>query len=109
MALVEVNGENFHNALATEFSKGNTVILKFVSPYCDACMALGFELEDIEEEREDVSVLEIDCSESGDIAEMYDVMEVPTMVIYRDAQNMLLNATGVMMEQDIEDIIDSKE
>ena len=109
MALVEVNGENFHNALATEFSKGNTVILKFVSPYCDACMALGFELEDIEEEREDVSVLEIDCSESGDIAEMYDVMEVPTMVIYRDAQNMLLNATGVMMEQDIEEIIDSKE
>ena len=109
MALIEVNGENFHNALAAEFSKGNTVILKFVSPYCDACMALGFELEDIEEEREDVSVLEIDCSESGDIAEMYDVMEVPTMVIYRDAQNMLLNATGVMMEQDIEEIIDSKE
>ena len=109
MALIEVDGQSFHNVLADEFSKGNTVILKFVSPYCDACMALGFELEDIEEEREDVSVLEIDCTESGEIAEMYDVMEVPTMVIYRDAQNMLLNATGVMMEQDIEEIIDSKE
>jgi len=109
MALIEVDGQSFHNVLTDEFSKGNTVILKFVSPYCDACMALGFELEDIEEEREDVSVLEIDCTESGEIAEMYDVMEVPTMVIYRDAQNMLLNATGVMMEQDIEEIIDSKE
>jgi len=109
MALIEVDGQSFHNVLADEFSKGHTVILKFVSPYCDACMALGFELEDIEEEREDVSVLEIDCTESGEIAEMYDVMEVPTMVIYRDAQNMLLNATGVMMEQDIEEIIDSKE
>ena len=109
MALIEVNGQNFRDVLADEFTKGNTVILKFVSPYCDACMALGFELEDIEEEREDVSVLEIDCSESANIAEMYDVIEVPTMVIYRDAQNMLLNATGVMMEQDIEEIIDSKE
>jgi len=109
MALIEVNSEDFHNVLAGEFSKGQTVILKFVSPYCDACMALGFELEDIEEEREDVSVLEIDCSVSSDVAEMYDVMEVPTMVIYKDAQNMLLNATGVMMEQDIEEIIDSKE
>ncbi|MFK5937542.1 MAG: protein disulfide isomerase family protein [Sulfurimonas sp.] len=107
MALIEVNGQNFHDVLANEFSKGNTVILKFVSPYCDACMALGFELEEIEEEREDVSVLEIDCTDSAELAEMYDVMEVPTMVIYRDAQNMLLNATGVMMEQDIEEIIDS--
>ena len=109
MALIEVGSEDFHNVLAVEFAKGQTVILKFVSPYCDACMALGMELENIEEEREDVSVLEIDCSESGDIAEMYEVMEVPTMVICRDADTMLLNATGVMMEQDIEEIIDSKE
>jgi len=109
MARIEVDGENFHRVLADEFAKGQSVILKFVSPYCDACMALGFELEDIEEEREDVSVLEIDCSESAHIAEMYDVLEVPTMVIYRDEQTMLLNATGVMMEQDIEEILDSSE
>ena len=109
MALIEVSSEDFHNVLAVEFSKGQTVILKFVSPYCDACMALGFELEDIEEGRADVSVLEIDCTESADIADIYDVLEVPTMVIYRDAETMLLNATGVMMEQDIEKILDSKE
>ena len=106
MALIEVEGPEFQSVLEEEFSKGNTVILKFISPYCDACMALGFELEDIQE-REDVSVLEIDCAESGELAEMYDVMEVPTMVIYKDKQSMLLNATGVMMEQDIEEIIDN--
>lgn len=105
MALIEVEGKEFESVLKEEFSKGNTVILKFISPYCDACMALGFELEEIGE-REDVSVLEIDCSESGELAEMYDVMEVPTMVIYNNQQFMLLNATGVMMAQDIEEIID---
>ena len=105
MALIEIEGSEFQSVLEEEFDKGNTVILKFISPYCDACMALGFELEDIEE-REDVSVLEIDCAELGEIAEMYDVMEVPTMVIYKDKQSMLLNTTGVMMAQDIEEIID---
>ena len=108
MALIEVDSENFREVLTNEFQSGKKVVLKFVSEYCDACMALGFELEDIGE-REDVSVLEIDCADSGDIAEMYDVTQVPTMVIYRDDNTMLLNATGVMMEQDIEEILDSKE
>lgn len=105
MALIEIEGSEFQTVLEEEFDKENTVILKFISPYCDACMALGFELEDIEE-REDVSILEIDCAELGEIAEMYDVMEVPTMIIYKDKQSMLLNTTGVMMTQDIEEIID---
>ena len=105
MALIEVEGPEFQSVLEEEFSKGNKIILKFVSPYCDACMALGFELEDIED-RDDVSVLEIDCVESGEIAEIYDVMEVPTMVIYKNKETMLLNTTGVMMAQDIENIID---
>jgi len=104
MALIEVEGPEFQSVLEEEFSKGNKIILKFVSPYCDACMALGFELEDIED-RDDVSVLEIDCVESGEIAEIYDVMEVPTMVIYKNKETMLLNTTGVMMAQDIENII----
>jgi|FLOH01.1.fsa_nt_gi thioredoxin 1 len=108
MALIEVNSENFKEVITNEFASGKKVVLKFISEYCDACMALGFELENIEE-REDVSVLEVDCVESGDIAQMYDVMEVPTMVIYKDERTMLLNATGVMMAQDIIEILDSNE
>jgi hypothetical protein len=34
---------------------------------------------------------------------------VPTMVIYKDERTMLLNATGVMMAQDIIEILDSNE
>ena len=108
MALIEVNSENFKEVITNEFASGKKVVLKFISEYCDACMALGFELENIEE-REDVSVLEVDCVESGDIAQMYDVMEEPTMVIYKDERTMLLNATGVMMAQDIIEILDSNE
>ena len=107
MAFIEVDSGNFQEVLTNEFADGKKVILKFMTEYCDACMALGFELEDIGE-REDVAVLEIDCAESGNIAEMYDVMEVPTMVIYKDANTMLLNAVGIMMEQDIEEILDEK-
>jgi Triosephosphate isomerase len=84
------------------------VILAFV-PFWAIGTGLTPTLEDIEEDRADVSVLEIYCSEFSDMAEMYDVLEVSTMVIYVDGDCMLLNATGVMMEQDIEEILDSKE
>jgi len=108
MALIEVDEMDYQNILEDEFAKGNTVILKFVTEMCDACMALGFELEDIEE-RDDVSVLEIDCVESEELASEYGVYEVPTMIIYKDPKTVLYNSTGVIMAQDIEKIIDEKE
>jgi len=79
--------------------------LKFGSEFCELCHALECELEDIDEEFENVSVLTIDTDESPELAEKYQVFQLPTMVIYRDRDSIIYNKTGVILSQDIEEYL----
>jgi thioredoxin 1 len=107
MAFIEVNEMNFNETLKTEFSKNQIVILKFGSPYCDACMALGFELQELDNELANVTILEIDCVESQEIAASYAIAQVPTMIIYENENSILWQKEGVMLADDIKKIIQS--
>ena len=106
MPTIEVDEIDFQETLNAEFAKGQIVILKFGSEYCDACMALGFELEEIENAHENVTILEIDCGESEDLAARFGVTQVPTMVIYENSNSTLWHKEGVVLAADIEKLID---
>lgn len=105
MAVLEVEESEYYDIMDLEFAKGQTVILKFGSELCDACHALESELEDLEEENENVTVLSLDVHQCQSIAEQYDVYSVPTMVIYKDKDIILYRGEGVLLSQDIEEII----
>ena len=105
MSFIEVDEMDFNEVLNEEFDKGQIVILKFGSEYCDACIALDFELEEIDDAHENVSVLEIDCAESEDLAQKYGVTQVPTMVIYENRNSTLWHKEGVVLAQDIKKIV----
>ena len=105
MAFIEVDELDFQDVLDAEFAKGQIVILKFGSTFCDACNALEFELEEIDDKYSNVSILEIDCSESEELVQRYGVQEVPTMVIYKNKDTLLWNSKGVVLAQDIEKLI----
>jgi len=107
MPILQVNDSDFDATIDEEFSKGQTVILKFETELCDACMALGFELEEIDEEYENVSILEIDCVESEFLAQRFDIAQVPTMTILKNRTTTLYHAEGVVLAQDIEKIIEN--
>jgi len=109
MAILEVDEENFQEEMKNAFEKKNIVILKFGSEYCESCHALECELEDIDEESDNVSVFAIDTDESPEIAEQYNVYALPTMVIYGDSDSIIYNQSGVILAQDIEQVIKNKE
>ncbi|MBL1280094.1 MAG: thioredoxin family protein [Fluviicola sp.] len=106
MAIFEdVDISDFELIMQKEFKKKNTVILKFGAELCDACFALESELEDLEDENENISVLFIDCNEAQDIAEQYNIQKVPTMIIYKDADTMIYKDYGVILASDIKKVI----
>ncbi len=105
MAFLEVDETNFDEIISQEFSKNRIVILKFGSEYCDACIALDFELEEIDDKYDNVTILEIDAAESEDLTQNYGVTQVPTMIIYENENSILWQKDGVMLAQDIEEII----
>ena len=101
MAFIDVDEESFERRLSQEFEKKQIVILKFGSEYCDPCHALECELEDVDDEFEDVSVLNIDTDESPSLAEQFDVVQLPTMIIYRSRDSLLYHGEGIVLAQDI--------
>ena len=105
MAFIEVDESNFVTILDEEFAKKQTVILKFGSEWCEPCHALECELEDVDDDNEKVSVLMIDTDQSPDLTNRYDVYQLPTMVIYKNANEMIYRGEGVILAQDIEEII----
>ena len=105
MAIIEIDESEFEQETQLAFDRGDIVILKFGSMYCDACMALGFELEELDEKMDNLTVLEIDTPASEELAQLYDVMQVPTMKIYKDRENLIFDAVGVTLAVDIEQMI----
>jgi len=106
MAFIEVDETNITTVLAEEFAKKQTVILKFGSEWCEPCHALEGELEDVDDDNEHVSVLMISCDESQELAGQYNIHQLPTMLIYKSIDELIYRGEGVMLAQDIEEIID---
>ena len=107
MAIFEVDSDNFKEIMQREFEKEQIVILKFGSTFCEACSALEMELEQLSDSNDRVSILYIDCDESANIAEEYDVYQLPTMIIYKNANSIIHDDSGVVLCEDIQKIIDS--
>ena len=101
MAIFEVDDTDFDEIKSEEIGKGNFVLLKFGSELCDACQAIEFELEELDEMLDNVSILYIDCNDSEELAEMYGIQRVPTFFIYNNNNEMIFQHEGVMLCQDI--------
>jgi thioredoxin 1 len=109
MALIEADEENFQQALEEAFKRKEPVLIKFGSEYCEPCHALEFELEELDEESENISIIMVDTDESPELAEKYDVFALPTMVIYDINQQIIYHKEGIILAEDIRKIINSKE
>ncbi|WP_373004238.1 thioredoxin family protein [Sulfurimonas sp.] len=108
MAIFEVEAEDYQAIMDQEFSKGNTVILKFGSEFCEACSALEMELEQLDDMNDNVSILQIDTDQSPEIAEVYDVYQLPTMLIFKNRDYIIHEHEGVMLSEDIQKIIEAQ-
>ena len=108
MAIFEVDEENYNQVMSEEFSKGKVVLLKFGSEFCDECSALDMELDLLDGIVENLSIISIDCNQALEIAEEYDIYQLPTMFIYKDIDNIIYKSEGVTLAEDIKEIIESK-
>jgi len=105
MAFIEVDDDNFNEIMEEEFSKENIVLIKFGSQWCDPCQALEFELEELDENSENISILMVECEDAPELVEKYKIHQMPTIVIYKDKDTVIYHKEGVILCQDIQKII----
>ena len=97
MSVLEVNEENFNEeVLLSE----KPVVLDLFATWCGPCQIQGPIVEEIAKEHEEIKVAKVDVDKNAGIAEKYDVMSIPTIVIIKNGQ-VVKTFVGLTQKEEI--------
>lgn len=86
MELLHIDDKSFHTEV--EGSKG-IVVVDFFATWCGPCRMLGPVLEQVQEELgKKVKIVKLDVDEGEKTARKFGIMSVPSLVIFKDGQEV---------------------
>ncbi len=77
------NEENFEKEV--EKSEG-VVIVDFYADWCGPCKMMSPIIDEIAEENSDIKVGKVNCDEEPNLAIKFDVMSIPTILIFKNGK-----------------------
>lgn len=95
MSVLHLEKENFNDII----SKGVTLV-DFYAEWCGPCKMLGPIIEEVADELNGIQVMKVNIDEHGDIAQKYGVMSIPTLILFKDG-NEVNKSIGFMPKEDI--------
>lgn len=80
MALLDVTRENYDEFIV---NIGKPVLLDFWAPWCSPCQQIAPIVEQISREREDILVGKVNVDTEAELAQRYQVMSIPTLLVVK--------------------------
>ena len=99
--VLHLTEENFASSIA----KGIAVV-DFMATWCAPCKQMAPIIEKIAAEQTDIIVGKIDVDESGEIATKYNVLSIPTIIIFKDGE-AIEQTVGIVQEKRLLEKINS--
>ena len=97
----KVTSENFAEILKTD----KPVLVDFHATWCGPCKMISSFIDEIAEElHQQAVVAKVDIDECPDLAEEYDVMTVPTLIVFKQGK-VVRQETGARPKQVIKAMI----
>lgn len=81
MEVVKLTEKNFEKEV---LKAKETVIVDFYADWCGPCKMQSPILDEIAEERSNVKVCKINVDEEPEITESYNIMSIPTMMVFKN-------------------------
>ena len=90
MSLQIINKENFDKIINSNVP----VLIDFYADWCGPCRMVGPIVEEIANERDDVIVGKVNVDNDPELAERFNVFNIPTIVVLKDGEevNRLMGA-----------------
>ena len=78
-----VNKNNFNEKI-----KEGTVLVDFYADWCGPCKMIAPILNEVQEEelKDEVKIIKVDVDADGELAQRFDVMSIPTMILFKDGK-----------------------
>lgn len=88
---------------------GKVSIVDFTGPWCTVCHRQDEVLEDVVDDRGDVALHKFDVEEQPELAERYDVLALPTLLLFGDSGEIEWRSSGDMVErEELEAVLEGK-
>lgn len=94
-----VNEKEFYN----EIKEGKTLV-DFYANWCGPCKMLSPIIHELSEEITDIKFLKVDIDEESELAEKYDVMSIPTIILFENGVEVKKNI-GLISKSELEKFI----
>ena len=101
MSVITVIEENFQKEVIQE---NKTVLVDFWASWCGPCKMLSPIVEQIAEENADVKVCKVNVDEQGMLAQQFNVMSIPTLLVVKNGQ-IVQTSVGFKSKEAILDML----
>ena len=81
MSVQKLNQNKFNNAIAN-----GTALVDFYADWCGPCRMVSPIVDEIAEERNDITVGKVNVDDENALAMKYGVMSIPTLIVFKDGQ-----------------------
>lgn len=88
-----------------EITEG-VVFVDFFATWCGPCKMLSPIVDEVSNEITDVKFLKVDVDVSSEIAASYNIMSIPTLIIFKDG-NLVAKQMGLMPKSQLIDFINN--
>ena len=83
MSVQTITTENFDELV---LRSGKPVLVDFWAPWCGPCRMVSPLVDEIAEERADISVGKVNVDEQPELAMKFGVMSIPTLLVFKDGE-----------------------
>jgi thioredoxin 1 len=101
MSVVHITKDNFEDLVLKSQKK---VLLDFWAPWCGPCQMIGPIVEELAQEREDITVGKINVDDEMELAIQFGVTSIPMLLVMEGGQ-IVNKAIGYRPKADIEKIL----
>ena len=81
--LNDVTDTNFQ---AEVIESDQPVLVDFWAPWCGPCRIVAPHLEELNDERQDMTVVKLNVDDNPETAARYNVMSIPTLLLFRNGE-----------------------
>lgn len=83
MSVLKITSNNFNEEI---LNSDKVAIVDFYADWCGPCKMMSTIIDNIAEENENIKVGKLNVDEAGDIATNYNVMSIPTIIIFKNGK-----------------------
>lgn len=101
MSVIKITKENFEQEV---MSSDKPVLIDFWASWCGPCRMLSPVVDEVAEETTSVKVGKVNVDEQPDLARIYNVMSIPTLVFIKGGK-VVDQSVGVVPKKNIVNMI----